>query len=370
MTRPLSIPTITEEITAVWLTEALRSTEVIGRKTAVASVTKTRIGEDEGFTGGLLLRCHITYTSAAKDCPNSLVAKLSPTAPELRAAFKSNNRREVSLYSDLVAKSDLPVPRCYYGDFDDETGATIILLQDLGHYRMVEFVTGCDLNDARHAVQALAGIHAQFWEDPRIQLLSGADIDFPIDELWSQYPAAVAELLPDFVISPQLFAIGDMVVANIIPLLNQIFETAPITCIHRDCHVDNILFSTNEDDEPALILDWQSVGKGRGVYDIAYFLITSVPTAQRRQMEQDLLREYYTSLRQHGVENYSFEQCWVDYRLASTGKLLGTVIATVLLDNSSPFKRAWRKTDLKRLLTFFEDHKIDTFFASLADSWK
>ncbi|WP_420629969.1 phosphotransferase [Candidatus Leptofilum sp.] len=370
MPKILEIPTTAEEITAVWLTNALKSTWIIGAETAVTSVTKTRIGEDEGFTGGTLHCCQLTYNTPTEKAPDSLIAKLAPTDPELRAAFKGSNRREVCFYTELAAQSNLPVPHCYFGAFDSETGATILLLQDLGYYRMVEFATGCKPQDAQYAVQALATIHAQFWDDPRAQNLSGADglDEFPMAELWSQYPQIVAELLPEIVIPPQFFAVGDMTVKNMDFLLNQLAEVAPITCVHRDCHVDNILFGVNEGDAPALILDWQSVGKGRGAYDIAYFLITSVPTEQRRQIEQTLLHDYHARLRQLGVKDYSFEQCWFDYRLAAIGKLVGTIIATVLLDNSPPFKRSWRRTDLQRLLAFFADHKIEALLASFLDA--
>jgi hypothetical protein len=367
MNRQVAIPNGTVEVTPEWLTQALQTAGVIGHTTSVSSLTKTRIGEDEGFTGGALLRCQLTYTSPPENAPHSLIAKLSPADPELRATFKGGNQREVGFYTEFATQNNLPVPRCYYGEFDEETGASILLLQDLDQYRIVAFATGCAPQDAHHAVQALGTIHAQLWNDPRVQALSGADVlnDFPFVELWSQYPQAVAELLPEFAIPPQFFAIGDTVADNVSSLLNYLMETAPITCIHRDIHVDNILFGVNEGDAPALILDWQAAGKGRGVYDIAYFLISSVPPEQRRQTERTLLREYHTQLRQYGITDYRFEQCWFDYRLAVVGKLFVTVIATVLIDNTSPFKRAWRQTDLQRLLAFCEDHPVEELLVSI-----
>ena len=39
-------------------------------------------------------------------------------------------------------------------------------------------------------------------------------------------------------------------------------------------------------------------------------------------------------------------------------KLNVSVMATVLLDNSSPAKRAWRRADLLRLMAFCEDHAL------------
>lgn len=157
---------------------------------------------------------------------------------------------------------------------------------------MVQFASGCQPQDAQHAVQALATIHVQFWNDPHLKQASGVDAlaEFPFVELWAQYPQAVAELLPDIAIPPQFFAIGDAVAA---------------------------------------------------------------------------LHEYHTRLMQAGVVDYGFKQCWLDYRLAVIGKLYVTIAATVLLDNFPPFKRAWRRTDLERLLAFCEDHAVGEWLASL-----
>ena len=43
---------------------------------------------------------------------------------------------------------------------------------------------------------------------------------------------------------------------------------------------------------------------------------------------------------------------------AAVGKLFITVAATVLLDNSSAHRRAWRWADLQRLVAFIEDHAV------------
>ena len=111
--------------------------------------------------------------------------------------------------------------------------------------------------------------------------------------MWSQYPQKVAELLPDMSIPDTFFAMGQHLAENEFSIFNRLPETDAITCIHRDIHVDNILFSRQADEPPEKMLDWQSVGKGRGAYDVAYFLIGSVPAKQRRQTERSLLRTYH-----------------------------------------------------------------------------
>ena len=353
------IPDSPDAITPGWLNAVLKNTGST-KNASVTSFAKSRIGEDEGFTGGSLFILRIQYDQFERDAPHSLVVKLSPSDAELRAAFKVANGREVQFYTELAPQNNLPVPRCYFGAFDALTGASILLLEDLTNFRRVEFSIGCGPEDAEHVVRVLAKIHAHWWNSPRLKKFSGISIldEFLFSEQWSLYPKKVTELLPDVPIPNSFFALGGYIAANERTIFKQLFETNPITCIHRDIQVDNVLFGNQTSEPPALLLDWQSVGKGRGVYDIAYFIISSLPPEQRLQTEQDLLSIYHTLLVQSGIEGYTFDQCWFDYKYSVVGKIFVTVIATVMLDNSSPSKRAWRQADLERLLAFCEDHSI------------
>jgi thiamine kinase-like enzyme len=366
MTTALAIPHGPDSITAAWLTEALKIRGAL-KDAVVLSFTKKPIGEDESFTGGTLTQVEIEYSSPEPKAPRSLVVKLSPTDPEILEALKGNYRREGHFYTEFAAKENLPIPHCYYGDFDIETGEGILLLEDLSHYRLVEFVAGCVPQDVEKVMRALATIHVQGWNSPQLKEMSGAEIltDFPFAELWSQYPQKATALLPELPLPDSFLAIGQYVADNALSIFERLSEADPLTCIHRDIHVDNVLFGVREGDIPAIILDWQAAGRGKGVYDVAYFIISSVSPVQRRQTEKELLRFYHTLLVKNGIENYSFAQCWFDYRLSVVGKLFVTVIATVLVDNSTPFKQAWRQADLQRLLAFCEDHEIQKFLFSL-----
>ena len=53
-----------------------------------------------------------------------------------------------------------------------------------------------------------------------------------------------------------------------------------------------MLFDEGGQDDPALI-DWQGCGIGCGVYDVAFFLGTSVTSDVRRRIERDVLGEYH-----------------------------------------------------------------------------
>ena len=56
-----------------------------------------------------------------------------------------------------------------------------------------------------------------------------------------------------------------------------------MTVVHNDFRLDNMLFSDAADRAPLTVVDWQTVGLGRGPGDIAYFLGSSFPDAATRR---------------------------------------------------------------------------------------
>jgi thiamine kinase-like enzyme len=356
---PLAIPASPDEITPHWLTTALRNAQTI-TTARVTAADLTRIGEDEGFTGGSLYLIKLRYDHLEANAPTTLIAKLSPSNPEMRAIMGAANQREAVFYQTLATPQNLPVPHCFHADFDPQTGASILLLQDLSGFRTVSFVNGCGPADAKHVVEALAKVHAQWWNSPKLAPLSGAAIvqEFPFSKLWADYPARVKSLLQDTELPASFLELGDHIARNQTAIFTNLLEVAPITCLHRDIQIDNVMFDASKPNAGAILLDWQLSGKGRGAYDVAYFLISSLDPAHRRNSERSLVAHYHAQLLRAGVADYSLPQCWSDYLQSVAGKLFITVGATVLLDNSSLHKQAWRATDLARLLAFCADHAI------------
>lgn len=346
----MAIPTDTRSITAAWLTNALSGSGLIGGA-SVTSFDVQRIGEVQGWTGQVA-RINLEYSSRTPEAPSSVVIKFSPTA-----AGGVFGEREVSFYREIAADRGFAVPRCHCSELNPQTGANVVLLEDLASLHTVDFVDGCTPAQAEATVRALAKIHAHWWNDPTLEprdwLFSIADSDFA--EWWAQYPDEVGRILPDFKLPPRLAEFGDRFASDVPAMLERI-EGAPFTCIHRDIHVDNLLFGSTSADPPVVLVDWQTVGLGRGISDIAYFLISSLSPADRRASERRLVSLYHELLIAAGIENYSFDECWSDYLVSVASKLFITVTATINFDNTSPHRTAWRTVDLQRLTAFFDDH--------------
>lgn len=330
----VDFPKSSDEITPAWLSR------VLNRAVSVCDVT--RIGVDEGFTGGGLFR--VTFGDG------SVVAKLSPEDAGLRAAFAAANAREVAFYQ-LSAGLGLPVPECHCGAFEAAKGASILLIEDMGDLRAVPFVDGCAEADVARVVDALARVHAAFWQSDAIAdvpVLALLD-EFDFADMWNAYPDAVARLLPDVDLPDWFVALGDALASD----TRSVFAAGmagPQTVVHRDAQVDNVLFG-----DGAVLLDWQFMGRGKGVHDLAFFLISSVQPDVRRGCEDAMIARYHGAL---GVEGYSLEACRRDYLFGAIWRLFITAMATTQLDNATDHKKAWRRADLERLIAFCEDHGI------------
>ncbi|QYK40958.1 MAG: phosphotransferase [Paracoccaceae bacterium] len=317
------------DLTPGWLSAALAR--------PVTAVRTEPLSHDRAFSGGLLLRLHLSGPGA----PETLVAKLAPARPDLRRHLAAANAREVAFYARLAA--DTPGVAGALFAAVDGAGGSVLILPDLSDHAALPLVAGCPVVRADAAVRALARIHARWWNAPAPAALPPADLarDFGFAALWPGFRTANPSL------PPPLVALGDRLAAGATP------SPAPATLVHRDAHLENVLFTR---DGAALWLDWQMAGWGAGATDLAYFLAASLPPDARRQSEDALVAAWHAELAAAGVTGYGLAQALRDYRGGLGGKLVLTVVATATFDNAGPARAAYRRADLDRLCAFAADH--------------
>ena len=107
-------------------------------------------------------------------------------------------------------------------------------------------------------------------------------------------------------------------------LLND-FEPAPRTIIHGDFRLDNMFFD-HPDGSPLAVIDWQISNRGRGIFDVAYFLCSSLEGDVRKEHEMRLLHLWHDIVIDGGAQAYSFDQALYDYRA-------GILLCNVVLDS-------------------------------------
>ena len=137
----MGVPADTDEITQEWLTAALHQAGALDQA-RVTSIQSAPIGQ-LGFTGQIR-RLRISYDKPEPCAPRSLVAKFSATHPEVRAVVHSMGfyEREIGFYRELAADCPVRTPRCYFGEVQMDSGASLLLLEDLSWMQNLDSAGG------------------------------------------------------------------------------------------------------------------------------------------------------------------------------------------------------------------------------------
>jgi hypothetical protein len=313
----LGFPTSPDGLTPDWYTAALRSRGALGSATDVVAATAEPIGVGVGILS-LLWRVTLTYDDGAG--PETAVLKLPHTVVGARQTADAFDfyGREVNFYREAGERTPLGTPEVYAAEYDPETKDFVLLLEDLDDRVQYDQLDGCSIDDALIAAKELASHHAWWWEDHDILdapwTVRTCDPPNPqalpptLRQSWPLIESEFAHLLP----GPVLDAARRMPDACV-PLLERLSEP-PMTLLHGDYRLDNLFFDPAAED-PVVAVDWQICGLGRAPYDIAYFMSQSLTPEDRKAADERVLQEYHAALRAGGVEDYSYEQCWEDYRL-------------------------------------------------------
>ena len=96
----------------------------------------------------------------------------------------------------------------------------------------------------------------------------------------------------------------------------------PLSLLHGDSHLGNFFVSGDE----MGMLDWQATHWGKGIRDVQYFLIDSLPVETLAAHERELV-DYYVQRRGHYGEAIDPEQTWQEYRSLTFHTLMTIVVS-------------------------------------------
>ncbi|ORM32174.1 phosphotransferase [Williamsia sp. 1135] len=290
------------ELTAEWLSDTL------GKD--VETVTVEQIGTGQI---GTCFRLDLTGVNE----PARMLAKLPAVDPATREMLSGVYRSEVRFYSEIAATVAIRVPECYYADISDSGADFTLLLQDMSPAEQGDQLAGCTVAQARDAVQNLAGLHGPRWCDPSLLEIDGLAVNGPEDaKLLAEMYGPATEIFID--------GLGDLIAAEDRETLWKCVDVAEnwalarsgrFGLVHGDYRLDNLLFPPNGGPGVTAI-DWQTLSLALPARDLAYFIGTSLSPAERRENERDLVADYHRALQSHGAHDYTFENCWEDYRFA------------------------------------------------------
>jgi len=264
-----------------------------------------------------------------------MVAKFSSSNPEMRQRpnTKASYEREMCFYQEAAQESPLPVPICHYAGVDMESGWHILLLEDLAPAHSGSRTRGCSQTEARIAIHHIARFHAHWWENPGLDMFkwlarTGIPGDTELarfrEQLWPAFLRKLSEPLPD-----EVMEIGELLGEHKGWIARHLFTWKPETLLHSDYHLENMMFGATGE-QAFFVVDWQFVRRGRGIWDVAYFLSENMVPEDRQAIEMNILHDYLRILDDYGVRNYSLDDAMYDYRISLLhrfGNLVSTIAA-------------------------------------------
>ncbi|MEO1574254.1 MAG: phosphotransferase [Pseudomonadota bacterium] len=235
---------------------------------------------------GRIVRCHLEYADAAG--PPSVILKHVrwPSAanhPRGWNTDRSHQRKvnsyrvETAWYQDFAARCDrhCRVPHCLRVESRDDD--IYIVLEDLDAAGFDERRSVASARDIHACIDWLAQFHALFMHAPPENL-------WPTGTYWH------LATRPD-----ELARLDDAALHAAAAPIDARLSGSPFqTIVHGDAKLANFCFAANGH---VAAVDFQYVGGGCGMKDLAYFLGSCLDESQCERQEQALLDRYFTTLR-------------------------------------------------------------------------
>jgi hypothetical protein len=322
-----------ESIDGPWMTSVLERAGVARGATVTDVAIERFIGTGQM---GRTARLALTWDDP-EGRPQTVVGKFPTDDPTTKAtAFAGGSyRNEWEFYSSLGATVKVRTPACHAALFDDAIPAFALIFEDLKESRQGDQFEGLTVDEAALGIEQAVALHAPRWGDPTLDDVAAHRARG--EERGTQLGMIVAATSEIFLtnIGPRLDAEVIDLVRRVVPRIPQWIAAAdlPLTVVHNDFRPDNLLFGTTPQAPPLAVVDWQTVGQGNAMWDVAYLIGGSFEADVRARVERDLFEDYRARLGAEGVELES-ERGWRNYRIASLWGLVMAVIASVLAERT------------------------------------
>ena len=346
----LKYPVSRDGVSAEWLGSVLGAD--------IDAVEIEPIGTDSGFAGAAH-RLVPRYAAAAdvESLPASLIWKApSAHAPTRRLLNRLGAyRAETDFYRRAAALSEI-APKPFFAQFDADSGGFRLLLEDLSHMRRTD---GFSSEDAFAVAETLARLHARFCSE-RGRAPSWAPKFDDAAALFARMQTAAWRRMPPAILdaAPSLAEIAVRVGRRAAEIKTRLARP-PFTLIHGDARADNLFFGDVGGGAPSVrAIDWQAVRRGRGAYDLAYFMATSLSADVRRAIQDGLTRAYADALTAAGCQCHSADSLRADVRDSLLDMLgfLGIIAATLDFGHGRGLELA--RTMMRRLGEALSDNGL------------
>ena len=313
-------------LTASWVSDALDA--------GIAAVKTEPVGTGQMCDS---VRLHLDY-SAGSDGPATNIAKLPAADPTSRTTALNlrSYEIEVRFYQQLAPGLPIRTPHILYSDIDVETASFVLLMEDMAPARQGDQLAGCSVDEATIAIDELVKLHAPRWGDPTLAEFDWLHRDpetgrtFMLGMLplfWQGFRERYEDRL-----QPDVHEAGDALFAHLERHLTG--NTEPLTIVHGDYRLDNLLFGAGEGSPPVAVVDWQTCAHGPALNDVAYIIGAGLLLDERRAHERELVQRYHRWISAAGVEGYDLDRCWTDHRRGTWSGLIMAIAASMLVERT------------------------------------
>jgi hypothetical protein len=350
---PDKVITRIDQVTNAWLTSVLiKSGALINGEVATFDV---KAGQGNWSTN---VRLNVKYVKGSQGVlPQRLFLKM------VNAHLKdgSFSPSEVYYYTrDFVDVESAPLVHCYDAAFSEKLQRYHVLLDDLSETHITAEEKTPTLEYGLALAGGLAALHSRWWGAQRFTELgatmhSAEHIRHFVDISQSGFENILNHFL--FKLEPHWpDIIRTLYARHPQTIIKRTGDDRGFTLVHGDVGHKNILVP-RAGDQPIYIIDRQpfdwALTTWLGVYDLAYAMVLDWEIETRRHLEIPILRSYHDQLIKHGINDYSWEQLYNDYKLCVA---MSVYVATEYFRSGveSPWVSTWLLM-LRRALTACED---------------
>ena len=334
------------------------------------------ISNDTRKGATLLLQLTCQHNDDKEDTVMTLVAKQVPQSG-LTSSRQLGLAREAIFYNKLASKIHLSssststcIPRIYYSYGDMESGSKVVIKA-----YPLNSVSAYDV--ANQTFEAIAHVHAKFWRDKSLlgdeynylrcsSWINGKDekswkaSQGMIQGIWEKYSSAEEHSINSIQWDPLVRQLVDKAMEGISWQSQQerLNSDSNFTLVHGDFWPGNVMISTSSDtkeDYDIRLLDWEMCGLGSGPQDLGQYILSNMDPVVRRECEEQLIKNYYQKLISLGVSDFSWDECWKEYKIGGLERWLWFL---VYFCGQEGEMIKWGQFFHDKIQEFVHDHKI------------
>lgn len=303
----LSFPRDVDELATKqdWCVDALKKGGLIPAEATVSQFTVQPIKQETIFrsNAGII---EIIFSSEGKTTLVKCFTKFAPVSGTVwnRTVFniQLNHIKEIFFNRYFVMAGDaIPAPKVYYAQASFVTGNLCLITELMDG--CVEYTEGVYESfpdwHLQLTLEGMATLHASYWNDTSERLKKVLPIEDNTVHLF------------DWLVIFSWSKAARKILVKSWCLMNE-----NQTVLHGDARVGNMMFPKSETEGRFVFIDWQAARKGKGVFDLAYFLILSLTEEHRQNVETKSVEVYFELLRAKGVKDYNRQEMQNDYNHA------------------------------------------------------